>query len=297
MDAQDVLNVVVIGSIYTLFALGLTLSWGVLNILNLAHGATFMFGGLLAYLVTKDTALSLWLVLPISAIACGLIAVLLEVAAYRPIRKRVADLHSAELATMIASIGAAAVLVALAEVITENQLVGINPESFNVTRTEIFGIGITNLEIVIVVMALVLSAVLVYFVTRTRHGRALRALAQDPYTCGLMGISQNTLAAATMFVSGALAGVAGVLLAMQLNTVEARLGEPLLLKAFAVIILGGVGSVQGAIAAAFLLALAETVTDVYIGTSVRDAVAFGLIILLLLFRPQGLFSRVAWQRA
>jgi branched-chain amino acid transport system permease protein len=112
-----------------------------------------------------------------------------------------------------------------------------------------------------------------------------------------MGISQNTLAATTMFVSGALAGVAGVLLAMQLNTVEARLGDPLLLKAFAVIILGGVGSVQGAIAAAFLLALAETVTDVYIGTSVRDAVAFGLIILLLLFRPQGLFSRVAWQRA
>ncbi len=100
-----------------------------------------------------------------------------------------------------------------------------------------------------------------------------------------------------MFVSGALAGVAGVLLAMQLNTVEARLGEPLLLKAFAVIILGGVGSVQGAIAAAFILAFAETFTDVYIGTSVRDAVAFGLIILLLLFRPQGLFSRVAWQRA
>ncbi len=265
MDAQDVLNVVVIGSIYTLFALGLTLSWGVLNILNLAHGATFMFGGLLAYLVTKDTALSLWLVLPISAIACGLIAVVLELVAYRPIRNRVADLHAAELATMIASIGAAAVLVALAEVITENQLVGINPESFNVTRTEIFGVGITNLEIVIVVMALILSAVLVYFVTRTRHGRALRALAQDPYTCGLMGISQNALAAATMFVSGALAGVAGVLLAMQLNTVEARLGEPLLLKAFAVIILGGVGSVQGAIAAAFLLALAETFTDVYIG--------------------------------
>jgi branched-chain amino acid transport system permease protein len=290
MDAQDVLNVVVIGSIYTLFALGLTLSWGVLNILNLAHGATFMFGGLLAYLVTKDTALSLWIVLPISAIACGLIAVLLEIVAYRPIRNRVADLHAAELATMIASIGAGAVLVALAEVITENQLVGINTETFVVKRTEILGVGITNLEIVIIVMALLLSGLLVYFVTRTRHGRALRALAQDPYTCGLMGISQNTLAATTMFVSGAL-------LAMQLNTVEARLGDPLLLKAFAVIILGGVGSVQGAIAAAFLLALAETVTDVYIGTSVRDAVAFGLIILLLLFRPQGLFSRVAWQRA
>lgn len=297
MDAQDVLNVVVIGSIYTLFALGLTLSWGVLNILNLAHGATFMFGGLVAYLITKDSPLSLWIVLPISAVACGLIAVALELIAYRPIRRRVADLHASELATMIASIGAAAVLVALAENVTENQLVGVNPETFTVTGTEIFGLRITNLEIVIIITTAILSVAMVLFVTRSRHGRALRALAQDPYTCGLLGISPDRLAAATMFVSGALAGVAGVLLAMQLNTVEAHIGEPFLLKAFAVIILGGVGSVSGAIAAAFILALAETMTDVWIGTSVRDAVAFGLIIALLLFRPQGLFSRVAWQRA
>jgi branched-chain amino acid transport system permease protein len=297
MDAQDVLNVVVIGSIYTLFALGLTLSWGVLNILNLAHGATFMFGGLLAYLVTRHSALSLWIVLPIAAVACGLIAVLLEVVAYRQIRRRVADLHASELATMIASIGAGAMLVAIAEKITSNQLVGVNPNTFKVHGTHLLGLRITNLEIVIIVTAALLSVALVLFVTRSRHGRALRALAQDPYTCGLLGISPDRLAAATMFVSGALAGVAGVLLAMQLNTVEAHLGEPLLLKAFAVIILGGVGSVTGAIASAFILALAETMTDVYVSTSVSDAVAFGLIILLLLFRPQGLFSRVAWQRA
>src|SRR5919197_1976284 len=137
MDAQDVLNVVVIGSIYTLFALGLTLSWGVLNILNLAHGATFMFGGLLAYLVTRHSALSLWIVLPIAAVACGLIAVLLEVVAYRQIRRRVADLHASELATMIASIGAGAMLVAIAEKITSNQLVGVNPNTFKVHGTHL----------------------------------------------------------------------------------------------------------------------------------------------------------------
>ncbi len=297
MNAQDLLNVVVIGSIYTLFAMGLTLSWGVLNILNLAHGAIFMFGGLLAYLVTQDSALSLWIVMPMSMVVCGLIAVLLELVAYRPIRRRVADLHASELATLIASIGAGAMLVAIAENVTENQLVGINPETFVVEQTSFLGLRTTNLEIVIVAIAALLSVTLTLFITRSRHGRALRALAQDPYTCGLLGISPDRMAAATMFVSGALAGAAGVLLAMQLNTVEARLGEPLLLKAFAVIILGGVGSVQGAIAAAFLLALAETFTDVYASTSVRDAVAFGLIIVLLLFRPQGLFSRVAWQRA
>jgi branched-chain amino acid transport system permease protein len=297
MGAQDVLNAVVIGSIYSLFAFGLTLSWGVLNILNLAHGAIFMFGGLAAYLVTKGSALSLWIVMPASMLVCGLIAVALEFVAYRRIRHRVADLHASELATMIASIGAGAMLVAIAEQVTKNQLVGVNPATFKVTRTSLFGLTITNLEIVIVVVTVVLSVALALFVNRSRHGRALRALAQDPYTCGLLGISADRMAAATMFVSGALAGGAGVLLALQLNTVEAHIGEPLLLKAFAVIILGGVGSVPGAIAAAFILAFAETATDVYIGTGVRDAVAFALIIVLLLVRPQGLFSRAAWQRA
>jgi branched-chain amino acid transport system permease protein len=297
MGAQDVLNAVVIGSIYTLFAFGLTLSWGVLNILNLAHGAIFMFGGLTAYLVTKGSALSLWIVMPASMLACGLIAVALELVAYRRIRHRVADVHASELATMIASIGAGAMLVAIAEKVTKNQLVGVNPATFKVTRTSLFGLTITNLEIVIVLVTVVLSVALALFVSRSRHGRALRALAQDPYTCGLLGISGDRLAAATMFVSGALAGGAGVLLALQLNTVEANIGEPLLLKAFAVIILGGVGSVPGAIAAAFILAFAETATDVYIGTGIRDAVAFALIIVLLLVRPQGLFSRAAWQRA
>ncbi len=294
---QDLVNVVVIGSIYTLFALGLTLSWGVLNVLNLAHGAIFMFGGLVGYLATKGHALSLWIVLPLSMVACGAIAVVLELVAYRPIRRRVADLHSAELATLIASIGCAAVLVAVAENVTENQLVGINPETFAVKAVHVAGVRITNLEIVIVIVAAVLSVALARFVSASRHGRALRALAHDPYACGLLGISPDRLAAATMFVSGALAGAAGILLALQLNTVEARMGDPLLLKAFAVIVLGGVGSVRGAILAAFVLALAETATDVYASTSLRDAIAFALIIILLLFRPQGLFSRVAWQRA
>jgi branched-chain amino acid transport system permease protein len=294
---QDLLNVLVVGSIYTLFALGLTLSWGVLNVLNLAHGAIFMFAGIVGYLVTKNQPLSLWIVLPIAMVAAGLIAVALELIAYLPIRRRSADVHAGELSTMIASIAAASALVALAEVISKNQIVGVNPDTYDVTATHIFGLRITNLEIVIIVMAFVLSTALALFVSRSRHGRALRALAEDPYACGLVGISPARMSIATMFVSGALAGCAGLLLAVQQSGVDPRSGDPLLLKAFAVIILGGVGSVPGAIIAAFILAFAEVMTQVHINGSYTDGVAFLLIFVLLLVRPQGLFAQTAWKRA
>jgi branched-chain amino acid transport system permease protein len=284
-----VLDAIVLGAIYSLFALGMTLSWGVLNVLNLAHGAIFMFGALIAYLITKDSGLSLLLALPIS--------VALEVTAFRQIRRKVADESGAELAMLIASVGAGAVLIAVAQNITNHEIVAIDESTFGVHQYSIIGLAITNVELLIVGTCLVLSIALAAFITYSRHGRALRALAVDPYTCGLMGISADRLARITMFVSGALAGVAGVLLALQLSVVEAHMGEGLLLRAFAAIILGGIGSIGGAIAGAFVLAFAETFTVAYISPDLRDAVAFALILLLLLLRPQGLFSRVNWQRA
>jgi branched-chain amino acid transport system permease protein len=295
--SQHLLDAVVLGSIYTLFALGLTLSWGVLNVLNLAHGAIFLSGGLVAYTITKDSALPLWVVLPVAMIVAGLIAVALEVVAYRPLRARVGDIHAAELPMLIASVGAAFMLTGIGTRITGNPPVGIRDDVFHVTSHDIGGLRVTNLEVLIIVVALALGIGLAIFVRRSRHGRALRALAHDPYTCGLLGISPERMAIATMFVSGALAGTAGVLLTMQQSAIEAHSWEPLLLKGFAVIVLGGVGSVWGAILAAYVLALAEIGTVVYVSGSLRDGVAFALILLLLLFRPQGLFTRTAWQRA
>jgi branched-chain amino acid transport system permease protein len=295
--ADYLLDALVLGSIYTLFALGLTLSWGVLNVLNLAHAEVFMCGALLAYLMTKSGALSLAVVLPAAVVAIGLLAVVIDWLALRPIRHRVADMHAAELSMMIASVGAGAVLVALADMVTKGSIVAVNQETFTVQREHLVGLEITNLEIIIVIIAAALSAAVVYLVRATRIGHALRALAYDPYMCGLMGISADRMATATMFVSGALAGVAGVLFAVNQSSVESHMGDSLLLKAFAAIILGGVGSVGGAVAGAFVLAVAETATVVYVAPSLRDAVAFALVVLLLLLRPQGLFARAAWQRA
>jgi branched-chain amino acid transport system permease protein len=296
--AQQLVNAITLGSIYMLFAIGLSLSWGILNILNLAHGAILMFGALAAYLMARDlTEVSLVVVLPAAMLVCGAVAVLLELVAFRPIRRRVADMHAAELAMLIASVGAASVIVAIAEDVTDNAVVSIGETVFKVQATTILGVRVTNIEIVVVVLAIGLSAVLAWFVSSTRHGRALRALAVDPYMSGLLGINPDRMAGLTMFVSGAIAGAAGVLLAIQLDAFDARMGEPLLLKAFAVIILGGVGSIAGAVAGAYLLALTETIMVAYIAGGLQDAVAFALIIVLLLFLPQGLFARKAWQRA
>lgn len=295
--AQHLLDAVVLGSIFTLFALGLSLSWGVLNVLNLAHGAIFLMGGLTAYVITDGNDLPLVVVLPAAMLVSGLLAVALEVVAYRPLRERVGDPHKAELPMMIASVGAAFMFTAIGVEITGNMPVGVNPAVFEVSGFDVLGLRVTDLEILIVVVALVFGGGLAWFVARTRHGRALRALAQDPYTCGLLGISPARMAFITMFVSGAFAGTAGVLLALQQSAIEAHSWEPLLLKGFAVIVLGGVGSVYGTIAAAYLLAITEIVTVSYITPSLRDAVAFALILVLLLLRPQGLFAKTAWQRS
>jgi branched-chain amino acid transport system permease protein len=296
--AQQLLNAVTLGSIYMLFAIGLSLSWGILNVLNLAHGAILMFGALTGYLLSKHIGnVPFEVVLPVAMIACGLVAVVLERIAFRPIRRRVADEHAGDLAMLIASVGAGSIIVAYAEKTTGNAVVSIGPDVFNVTTTSIFGLRITNIEIVVIVVAIVLSGLLAWFVQSTRHGRALRALAVDPYMSGLLGVSPDLMAGLTMFVSGAIAGAAGVLLAIQQDAFDAHMGDTLLLKAFAVIILGGVGSIAGAVVGAFLLALVETMMVAYVGGGLQDGVSFALIIVLLLVRPQGLFARRSWQRA
>jgi branched-chain amino acid transport system permease protein len=294
---QQFVNALILGSIYALFGLGLTLSWGILNVLNLAHGAIFMSGGLVAWLVTKDHGYSIVLVLPLAMLVTGSAAVVLERLVFRPIRHRYADASTGELAMLIASVGAAAVPTTIALKLTEGQVKAVSDTMLSVHTWTIAGIQITNIGALIIVLAVLLSAGLALFVKRSKHGQALRALAFDPQTCALMGVSPDRLASLTMFVSGALAGAAGVLLAVQLGSFQSSLGEPFMLKAFVIIILGGVGSIGGAVFAAYFLAIVETAMVVYIDASLKDTVAFALIIVLLLVRPQGLFSRAAWERA
>lgn len=291
-----IISAMTIGSVYTLFALGLNLTWGILNVLNLAHGALLMSGALTGYLVATSFGLPLMWTLVAAVLVCGSLGVGLQVLVFGPIERWNTDYHSMEFAMLLAGVGSAGVLVGVAENITSRAIVSIPRSTLEITYFTVLGVRVTNAQVIILVTALVLSGCLIAFVTRTRYGRAMRALAYDSEATSMLGVRSSQLSIITFFVSGALAGVAGVLLALHLGAVHAHMGESLLLKAFAVIILGGVGSIGGTVIAAFLLALLEAVVGTSLGGTVRDLVAFILIIVLLLVRPQGLFARRAWQR-
>lgn len=299
MLVSQLVNAAVLGSIYLLFALGLTLSWGVLKILNLAHGSIFMFGAFSGYLITRYVApdLPLGVLVVVAAFVGALLAVVLQLLVFAPLLRRAQDQHSGEMAVMIGSIGASLVPVAIALNLSHAEVVGL-PSSTVTTQAHHWGpVTVSTLQIVIVVAAGVLTCALWWWVTKTNMGRALRTIAHSPHTAELLGVPVRRVSTITMAVSGALAGGAGLLLAANANAIEAHMGDGLLIKAFAVIILGGVGSIGGAAIGAYLLAFAETIAVVYVSGSLRDVIAFALILAVLVLRPAGIFGQKAWQRA
>jgi branched-chain amino acid transport system permease protein len=297
---EQLINAIVLGAIYCLFAMGLGLTWGTLNVLNLAHGAVFMFSAFTCYLITQraDVHLAIAVVLIVAVVAGALLELCLDLLVFRQIKRRSRTQGEAEMSMLIGSIGASAVLVTVAQ-----QLTADTP--FTVTAVPVkasvyhlgSGVYVTNVEIVIAVVAPVLTVGFALWIQRSRMGRAMRALAYDAPTSGLMGISEGRMSALAMAISGATAGVAGVFLTVYLDSVTADSGSDLLLRAFAVVVLGGVGSMWGTLIGAFVLAGGETLVTATTSGIWTSAVSFGLIIAVLLVRPSGLFGKVKGVRA
>jgi branched-chain amino acid transport system permease protein len=297
---EQLINAIVLGAIYCLFAMGLGLTWGTLNVLNLAHGAVFMFSAFTCYLITQraDVYLPIAVVLIVAVVAGALMELGLDLLVFRQIKRRSRTQGEAEMSMLIGSIGASAILVTVAE-----QLTADTP--FTVTAVPVkasvyhlgSGVYVTNVEIVIAVVAPVLTVGFALWIQRSRMGRAMRALACDAPTSGLMGISEGRMSALAMAISGATAGVAGVFLTVYLDSVTADSGSDLLLRAFAVVVLGGVGSMWGTLIGAFVLAGGETLVTATTSGIWTSAVSFGLIIAVLLVRPSGLFGKVKGVRA
>ena len=297
---EQLINAIVLGAIYCLFAMGLGLTWGTLNVLNLAHGAVFMFSAFTCHLITQraDVHLPIAVVLIVAVVAGALMELGLDLLVFRQIKRRSRTQGEAEMSMLIGSIGASAILVTVAE-----QLTADTP--FTVTAVPVkasvyhlgSGVYVTNVEIVITVVAPVLTVGFALWIQRSRIGRAMRALAYDAPTSGLMGISEGRMSALAMAISGATAGAAGIFLTVYLDSVTADSGSDLLLRAFAVVVLGGVGSMWGTLIAAFVLAGGETLVTATTSGSWTGAVSFGLIIAVLLIRPSGLFGKVKGVRA
>jgi branched-chain amino acid transport system permease protein len=291
---QQVVNIAVLASIYLLFALGLSLVWGAFNILNLAHGSVFMLGAFIANIVCARIALPIWGLVPLGFAIGAAAAGIIELACFRPLRKRGSrTLHGGDV--VIASIAASIIPVVIAENVTQQTPFAINT-TFQVESYTIAGVRIANLDIAIVVLAVALTAILASWIRRSRPGRAIRALAVDPVACELAGVNQDRLSLSLMSLAGGLAGLAGVLLALHLGSVTADIGNPFLLKAFAVIVVGSVGSIWGAALGSLLLATVETVLVINGFGQWQDAVSFGAVVLILLFRPEGLLAGPRYKR-
>lgn len=290
---QQVVNAIWLGAVYSLFALGYTLVFSVLGILNLAYPSLYMWGAFAGLVAVNVFKLPIWLALPIAMLTSGLLGVILDQVAFKPLRKR----NAPELAAVIASIGASIVLVNLAQGVFKAEVSRFPFDAFPVVVFEIGPVTVTLLQITILGISLAIMLLLRWLIMGTRHGQAMRAVAYNPSTAARLGIPVERIIMQTSFIAGALGGAAGVLLGLAFNSVSPFMGGPMNLKGLTVIILGGLGNIEGAVLGGFILAFSEVMSVAYLSSDLRDGIAFILLILILLFRPNGLLGRSAAKRA
>jgi branched-chain amino acid transport system permease protein len=290
---QQAINGIFLGSIYALFAVGYTLVFGVLDILNLAHQAVFMLCAFAALAFVSGLRLHIALALPLAAVVGGLLGLFLERVAFRPLRGR-AD---SNISGLISSLAAATIFESIA-------LQAFGPDvsrfpfgTFPDKPLHLGGATVSALQLTIVAIAVGLMALLTALLSATPLGRRIRAVAESPRAARILGVDVDRVIAWSFFISSALGGAAGVLFGLAFNSVSPDVGRSIELKGLAVIILGGMGSVFGAVVAGFALGIVEVFTVAQIGSSWRDAVSFGVLFVILLVRPRGLFGHAATREA
>ena len=303
--AQQLVNGLVLGSIYALVALGYTMVYGILGLINFAHGDITMIGALVALTVAQLLAAA---GLPVPAVlilaggaaimVCVCIGASIERVAYRPLRR------APRLAPLITAIGISILLQYSAALIWGKQYLSM-PELITPARINIAGVQLTGLQIAIFMLACAIMAGLLWFIKSSRMGRAMRATEQNPDIAGLMGVNINTVITFTFILGSAIAAVAGLMIVLYYGIGHYFMGFMLGLKAFTAAVLGGIGNVAGAVLGGLLLGIIESLASGYIGditggvlgSNYRDVFAFLVLILVLVLRPSGLMGQHSGDRA
>jgi branched-chain amino acid transport system permease protein len=280
---QQALNALQLGSIYALIALGYTMVYGVLRLINFAHGDVFMIGSYVALFLSVYFHFPLVLILPLTFAAVGFLGVLIERLAYRPLRS----------APRVSAVITALAVGLFLETVTL-ALIGPEPKKFpTLLQTRVFNFGIfttTNVQITIIVVSVALMIAIDRFVAKTRTGMAMRALSWDKSYAPLLGINVDRIVAITFALGAGLASTAGIFVGLAYPIIDPYMGVMVGWKAFVSAVVGGIGSIKGAVFGGFLLGIVEILSAAYLPSTYKDMIVFGLLLLVLLVKPQGLFD-------
>jgi branched-chain amino acid transport system permease protein len=285
MFLQQLINGVALGSVYALIALGYTMVYGIITLINFAHGEIFMVGAFIGLLLVSYFKVNIFVAIVGAMIFCMIMGVLIELIAYRALRK------SSRLSALISAIGVSIFLSSLALMVFGADAKGFPDTAFPVRQIHVFDADISTLQILIIGVSACLMLALEFIVQKTKIGKAMRATSEDYNTSALMGINVNRVISFTFALGSALAAAGGVLVGVLFNAVSFNMGLMAGLKAFAAAVLGGIGSIPGAMLGGLLLGVSE-VFGVAIGySSYRDAIAFSILVLVLLVKPTGLLGQ------
>lgn len=283
MFLQQLINGLMLGSTYSLLAIGYALVSGVLDLVHIAHGEVFMLGAFIGLQLVLFTEVN-FLVAMLGAMAATLVlGILIERCAFRPLQK--GDF----LSPLISTLGVALILQEFARNVFGAHPVGF-PASFQIKSYQLGFLTISTLHLIIIGLAFAMMAALHLFLTQTTFGLATRATAENALTARFMGINVNLVVVVTFAIASAMAGAAGVLLGLAYNAITPVMGTQIGLKALAIIVLGGFGNITGAMAGGIILGLLEVMSVAYVSSTYRDAFSFGIIMLILIIRPTGLFG-------
>lgn len=281
---QQLVNGLILGSVYALLALGYTMVYGIIKLINFAHGDLFMMGAFIGFYLINVFHLNFFFALVLTMILTAILGMLIEFLAYRPLR------HSTRIAALITAIGVS-FLLEYGMVYLVGAEARAFPQALKTVKYNLGPIAITNVQVIILTVSLLLMLGLQFIVKQTKMGKAMRAVSVDSDAAQLMGINVNSTISFTFALGSALAGAAGVLIGLYYNSINPLMGMTPGIKAFVAAVLGGIGIIPGAALGGFIIGLLETFS-VSIGlSSYRDAIVYAVLIVILLIRPAGLLGK------
>ncbi len=281
---QQLINGISLGSIYALIALGYTMVYGIIKLINFAHGDIYMIGAYAGFFATAMFKLPFIPALILAMVVAGIIGMIIERLAYRPLR------HAPKIAVLITAIGVS-LLLEYGGMLLFTPQPRTFPAVFEAATYHFGPFVINSQQIVIMVVSVILMVILTYVVQKTKVGKAMRAVSFDTDAARLMGIDVDRIISATFGIGSALAAAAGVLVGVYYNSIDPLMGIMPGLKAFVAAVLGGIGIIPGAMAGGVILGVIEALVSGFISSTFRDAAAFAILIIILLFKPSGLFGK------